>query len=237
MSAIPEDDLPDISRLASLLSDPGRGRMLLALLDGGMHPASDLAGSAGLSLPAASNHLARLLAGNVVKAERAGRHRYYSLANGAIAHAIEALSAAAHAGDGARPGFRPKGTPELRQARTCYDHLAGRLGVMLTEALQKKKYLRLDEESKSYKVSKAGRDWFCGALAIDAAVFEQRRRPVAKACLDWSERRYHLAGALGAALCHAFLKRGLVKYLPRSRALTVTAAGRAFFGREIGWEG
>ncbi|MFB0827415.1 ArsR/SmtB family transcription factor [Chromobacterium violaceum] len=223
--------LPDISRLASLLADPGRARMLLLMLDGRSYPASELAQHAGLSAQAASNHLAKLLQGGAVKVEQHGRHRYYLLANAAIAHALEALSAAAHGRDLARPRAASRVAPELRLARTCYDHLAGRLGIAIADAMLENGLLLLDED-RQFAVTAVGRGWFAATLAVEAPA--GGKRPLARACLDWSERRPHLAGALGAALCREFLQRNWVERRRDSRALRVTPAGQAFLRQQWG---
>ncbi|MFB9158964.1 ArsR/SmtB family transcription factor [Chromobacterium violaceum] len=210
--------LPDISRLASLLADPGRARMLLLMLDGRSYPASELAQHAGLSAQAASNHLAKLLQGGAVKVEQHGRHRYYLLANAAIAHALEALSAAAHGRDLARPRAASRVAPELRLARTCYDHLAGRLGIAIADAMLENGLLLLDED-RQFAVTEAGRAWFAATLGITAPA---------------GGKRPHLAGALGAALCREFLQRNWVERRRDSRALRVTPAGQAFLRQQWG---
>ncbi|KZE85326.1 ArsR family transcriptional regulator [Chromobacterium subtsugae] len=222
--------LPDISRLASLLADPGRARMLLLLLDGRSYPASELAQHAGLSAQAASNHLAKLLQGGAVKVERHGRHRYYLLANAAIAQALEALSAAAHGHDLAKPAAS-RVAPTLRLARTCYDHLAGKLGIAVADGMQASGWLALNGE-RQFEVTAAGRGWFAEALGV--AEPASGRRPQARACLDWSERRPHLAGAYGAALCREFLARSWVERRQDSRALRITPAGLAFLREQWG---
>ncbi|WP_047244495.1 ArsR/SmtB family transcription factor [Chromobacterium subtsugae] len=222
--------LPDISRLASLLADPGHARMLLLLLDGRSYPASELAQHAGLSAQAASNHLAKLLQGGAVKVERHGRHRYYLLANAAIAQALEALSAAAHGHDLAKPAAS-RVAPTLRLARTCYDHLAGKLGIAVADGMQASGWLALNGE-RQFEVTAAGRGWFAEALGV--AEPASGRRPQARACLDWSERRPHLAGAYGAALCREFLARSWVERRQDSRALRITPAGLAFLREQWG---
>ncbi|POZ62859.1 ArsR/SmtB family transcription factor [Chromobacterium alticapitis] len=223
-------DLPDISRLASLLADPGRARMLLLLLDGRSYPASELAQHAGLSAQAASNHLAKLLQGGALKVEQHGRHRYYLLANAAIAQALEALSAAAHGHDLGRPAAS-RVAPTLRLARTCYDHLAGRLGIAIADAMQSDGLLLLNKE-RQFELAPRGRDWFAATLNV----LEPKggRRPQARACLDWSERRPHLAGSYGAALCREFLARSWVERRLDSRALRITPAGQAFLREQWG---
>jgi DNA-binding transcriptional ArsR family regulator len=221
------DDLPDISRLASLLADPGRSRMLLALLNGRMLPASDLARAANLSAQAASNHLARLLDGGVLRVESRGRYRYYTLADSQMAHAIEALACAAHGTSMLRPTLRPKGDPELRLARTCYRHLAGQLGTRLCEAMQAQGYLQR-QDGTMFLLTHSGARWLQQALGVDSGQL------AGKACLDWSERRDHLAGALGEAICSAFLAQALVSRRPGRRSLLITAQGRQFLQQQLG---
>lgn len=226
------DELPDISRLASLLADPGRSRMLLALLDGRMLPASDLAQAAGLSAQAASNHLSRLLDGKVLRVEPRGRYRYYTLADSSMAHAIEALATAAHGGDLQRPQLRPKGNAELRLARTCYRHLAGRLGIVLCQGMLQHNYLQTLSD-RGFQLTPAGSDWLRAALDLTYPPSIKTEKMTARACLDWSERRDHLAGPLGEALCQAFLARQLVRRQPGTRALNVTEEGHHFLARHF----
>ncbi|RBL66049.1 transcriptional regulator, partial [Pseudomonas sp. MWU13-2625] len=166
---------------------------LLLLLDGRSYPASELAQHAGLSAQAASNHLAKLLQGGALKVEQHGRHRYYLLANAAIAQALEALSAAAHGHDLGRPAAS-RVAPTLRLARTCYDHLAGRLGIAIADAMLENGLLLLDED-RQFAVTAAGRGRFAAALVVEAPA--GGKRPLARACLDWTEGRPHPAGALG----------------------------------------
>lgn len=228
------ESAPDISRLANLLADPGRSRMLLALMDGRLLPASDLATAAGLSAQAASNHLARLLDGGVLRVEQRGRFRYYTLADGEIARAIEALQVAAHGLDRQQLRLKPKGDAALRQARTCYRHLAGRLGVGLCQAMQAQGWLLRDEANQRFEVSASGRQWLLANLDIDINTLG--RGPLARACLDWSERHDHLAGPLGEAICAAFLQRGFATRRSDGRALDIPPAGLAFMQQHFGWQ-
>jgi predicted transcriptional regulator len=207
--------------------------MLLALLEGRMLPASDLARAANLSAQAASNHLARMLDGGVLRVESRGRYRYYALADSNMAHAIEALACAAHGSDVLRPTLRPKGDAELRLARTCYRHLAGQLGTQLCQAMQAHGYL-LPQAGNHFALSASGADWLRQALGIDAASLQAGGREQAKACLDWSERRDHLAGVLGEAICSAFLARELVTRRTGRRSLLITEQGRQFLQQQLG---
>jgi DNA-binding transcriptional ArsR family regulator len=233
-----------IAPTASLLADPARVAILWAVSDGRALPAGELAWAGQVSAAAASAHLAKLTAGGLLAVERHGRHRYYRLADPAIVRAMEALAAATPRADrrsraetGAG-GAEPLGpSAALRRARTCYDHLAGTLGVGVAEALVKRGTLVLEEGNYVLTGTGTGDPGFA-ALGLDVAAVraaaERRRRPLARACLDWSERRYHLAGALGAALTRSLLDREWVERVRGSRALRVTSGGRRALRRHFG---
>jgi DNA-binding transcriptional ArsR family regulator len=207
--------------------------MLWALSDGRALPAGVLAQVARVSAPTASAHLAKLTAGGLLAGERHGRHRYYRLVNPAIVAALEALAAVAPPARAASPrdAHAARG---VRLARTCYDHMAGVLGVAVTDALVSQGALSL--EGRSYAVTHEGRARFA-ELGVDvgacAETARRTRRPLTRACLDWSERRYHLAGALGAAFVECLLGAGWVERTPASRALRVTSAGRRALHKEF----
>lgn len=231
-----------IAPIASLLADPARVAMLWAVSDGRALPAGELARAGRVSAATASAHLARLTAGGLLAVERHGRHRYYRLADPAIVRAMEALAAATprmerrgRAGSGAGEPIGPSAA--LRRARTCYDHLAGTLGVGVAEALIARGTLAL-KEGNYVLTGSGGVDPGFAALGLDVAVVraeaERRRRPLARACLDWSERRYHLAGALGAALTQSLLEREWVDRVRGTRALRVTNGGRRALARHFG---
>jgi DNA-binding transcriptional ArsR family regulator len=209
----------DTASVAALIGHPTRARMLDVLFDGGEHPAGALARSAGVAPSTASAHVARLAAGGLVAVERRGRERRVRLAGPEVAHALEALSVLARTGPqrGLRAAER---TRVLRAARTCYDHLAGTLGVALTDALCARGLLRRADLS----LTAAGARELAG-FGLDLDVLEHGSRPLTRACLDWSERRHHLAGALGAALCTELLGRAWIERLPERRAVRVTPAG------------
>ncbi|MFL5576364.1 MAG: ArsR/SmtB family transcription factor [Gemmatimonadaceae bacterium] len=222
-----------VAPTAALLADPARVAMLWALSDGRALPAGELARVARVGAPAASAHLARLTAGGFLEAERNGRHRYYRLANPAVVTALEALAAVAPPVPAASPKEAHVASG-VRFARTCYDHLAGVLGVQITEALVADRALVLD--GRAYAVTDDGVARLSGIGVDVAAVAEaasRTRRPITRACLDWSERRYHLAGALGAALAERLLDAGWVERTHASRALRVTNAGRRALRREF----
>ena len=218
---------PNPSSAAALMGEPTRAAMLVSLLDGCARTAGELAVSAEVSPQVASNHLAKLLEGNLLMLETQGRHRYYRLASPEVARALEALSALS------RPSqhpFSPKVPRDLQFARTCYDHLAGRLGVVVTEGLLEKKYLV--EKNLDYALTMAGEQWFAD-FGIDVITLKHSRRSLARRCLDWSERRPHLAGALGAAFFWQL--KGLAWLVQeKGRAVRLTVVGRAGLERELG---
>jgi DNA-binding transcriptional ArsR family regulator len=203
--------------------------MLDALMAGGALRASDLARRADVAPSTASEHLARLLGGGLVMCEARGRERQYRLASGAVADALEALALIAPPEEisSLRASDR---AAALRRARTCYDHLAGELGVGLTEALVEQRLLVPTDGA--YSLSRLG-ERRLAELGIDLDATRTQRRVFARACLDWSERRPHLAGSLGAALAEAVIAHGWMARRPNDRALTVTPAGEAAL-RELG---
>ncbi len=219
---------PDIARVAALVGDPARANMLTALLDGQALTASELAQEGGVTVQTASSHLAKLLQASLVGVRKQGRHRYYNLGGRDVAHMLEALMGVA-AGAGptrVRPG--PK-EPALRKARVCYDHLAGDLGVQLYEGIRRLKLIATSDESVT--LTRKGRR-FCADFAIDVAALERLRRPMCRECLDWSERRNHLAGSLGAALLTRFYDLGWAKREPGSRVVAFNKTGeKAFLDR------
>jgi DNA-binding transcriptional ArsR family regulator len=222
----------DVAAAAALIGEPARAALLIALTEAEYLPARELAARAGIAPSTASGHLARLLDGDLVVARRSGRHRYFRLANAEVAAAIEALSAIAPS----RPvhTLREATIGEaLREARTCYDHLAGRLGVELTAALEREGVLVHDEEGE-YRLGPHAAGYLSTELAIDVRELEQHRRTITRACVDWSERRRHVAGALGAALASTVLERGWVKRRDGNRSLEVTPAGCEAFEQRFG---
>jgi DNA-binding transcriptional ArsR family regulator len=216
----------DLALPASLIGEPARACMLTRLLDGAARTAGELAREAGITPQTASAHLSQLLDGGLVQVAAQGRHRYYRLAGPEVARALEALSLLTPA---ARVAAR---VPEsLRFARTCYDHLAGRLAVDLVAAMERKGHLNGSEEA--FALTPGGEAYFT-QLGVDVGALVRGRRAFARPCLDWSERRPHLAGALGAALAECLFER---KWLARSqdgRGVRLTVAGRQGFERELG---
>ena len=212
---------PNIAAIGALIGDPGRGAMLMALLDGSERAASELALRAGLSPQAATAHLKKLVAGGMLAARDAGRNRFFRLASGEIGEAIEilaAISPSVHVATLAQSNTLER----MRLARSCYDHLAGRLGVALTDRL-----------IACRAIAPKGDDFALGAQAsaifgeldIDLEAIAGERRRFARACLDWTERRPHIAGALGAALLELFLRNRWVVRTKSDRSLHITADG------------
>ena len=218
---------PDIARIANLVGDPARANMLSALMNGGALTASELALEAGVGLPTASSHLSKLIDGGLLTVASEGRHRYYALAGPDVAAMIEAISGvAAHAGpQRTRPGPRDA---TMREARVCYDHLAGEHAVAMFEGLLAQGVLQSDGDR--IRIGKSGPARFA-AIGIDTAVFEGQRRPVCRACLDWSVRRSHLAGALGAAILDKILAEKWARREPEGRAIIFSPNGKVAFAK------
>ncbi|MFC7396545.1 ArsR/SmtB family transcription factor [Chelatococcus sp. GCM10030263] len=213
-----------LAYIGHLVGDPARARILLTLMDGRAHTAKELAFLARIAAPTASGHLLKLLDGGLVRVAQQGRHRYYRLASSEIAQMIELMGVIAS--DMASPAWPVRIDARLRTARTCYDHIAGRLGVALADALQKAGHLRLGDGAG--EVSASGRGFFRD-LGIDLNGAARSRRAFCRPCLDWSERRDHLAGAVGAALCDHCLAQGWTLRERDTRALQVTESGRDAF--------
>ena len=216
---------PDIALIASLIGDPGRANILLALLGGQAMTARELAGEAGVTHQQVSSHLARLLDGRQLHVEKQGRHRYFRLAGADIAATIEALLGLAAKVGERRVRLGPK-DPALRRARVCYDHLAGQRGVELFTRLCDQKLLELD--GGAITVSPYGEERF-KHFGIDISALRQAKRPICRTCLDWSERRAHLAGALGAKLLDRFQEIGWVRRERGKRILHFTPRGEIEF--------
>lgn len=224
---------PDIAGVAALLGDPARANMLTALLSGRALTASELSQEAGVTPQTASSHLGKLEAGGLIEQEKQGRHRYYRLADPDVGGVLEGLAAlAARAGHvRVRPG--PK-DPALRRARICYDHLAGDLGVQMLDSMRRQDLVR--QHKLDIALTAQGERFLAERLQIDGAALRHPRRPVCKACLDWSERRHHLAGMLGAALMKRFndLKWTARDPAPGSRVIRFTRQGETRFAALFG---
>ncbi|MEX0955245.1 MAG: helix-turn-helix transcriptional regulator [Rhizobiaceae bacterium] len=220
---------PDLSRIAALVGDPARANMLSALMSGTALTASELALEGGVGLPTASSHLAKLTEGGLVTVTTQGRHRYYALAGSEVASMLEAISgvAASVGPKRARPGPRDGA---MREARVCYDHLAGEKGVALFDHLAGRQLI--STKGDDVALTGSGRDWFA-AFGVDVAALETKRRPLCRACLDWSVRRSHLAGSLGAAALDRMFELKWARREPDSRVVRFTPEGRGAFERLI----
>lgn len=213
----------DLAAVARLIGDPARAAMLHALMDGRALTAGELARVAGLSAPATTNHLRQLVDGGLITILASGRHRYARLAGPEVAAAIEALALISPPAP-VRSLRLSSAARALRPARLCYDHLAGELGVRIHDALVAGGCL--DVVGDGLQLSETGRQWLAGA-GVDVAAACRSRRPALRTCLDWTERRFHLAGSVAAALTAAFLDQGwLERRRPGERGLTVTPPGR-----------
>jgi DNA-binding transcriptional ArsR family regulator len=220
----------DVAGVAALVADESRARMLDALLGGRALPATQLAAAARTSRPNASMHLAKLVAAGLLEVEQQGRHRYFRISSVRVATALEALAEIAPA----RPprSLRDATVGErLSRARSCYDHLAGRLGVGLTDALVADGVLI--DAADGFDVTAHG-ETRLEPFGIRVDDLRRKRRAFARRCLDWSERRHHVGGALGAALLDRLLELEWIARRPNSRALEVTAAGGAGLRAEFG---
>lgn len=216
-------DGPDIAAVAALIGEPTRARMLAALMDGRARTATELALEGGITASTASSHLSRLTAAGLVAIASQGRHRYFRLAGADVAAAIEGLMGiAAGNADRRAPVDDHDG---LRRARVCYDHLAGEAGVRLLERLRQRRLVDGDDESIA--LTARGEAW-CREIGIDLAALAVTRRRLCRACLDWSERRTHLAGALGAAVLERLLALRYARRQPDSRAIVLSRAGERF---------
>jgi DNA-binding transcriptional ArsR family regulator len=219
----------DLSAVADLMT-AHRATILLALLGGRPLTAGELAARAGISASLASSHLSKLLDGGLITVSQHGRERHYRLADPRVAEVIEAMLTIAPDRPATTLRASTRGAA-LRGARTCYDHLAGSLGVALTDSLERQHLI--EPGDGAYALTGAG-ERRLSAMGIDAGALREERRAFARPCLDWTERRPHLAGALGAAIAHHALGRTWLRPVPGTRALRVTDDGRRGFLDEFG---
>ncbi len=219
----------DLAAVADLMT-ARRATLLLALIGGRPLSASELAARADISRPLASAHLSRLLGGGLVTVRTDGRQRLYRLANRQVAEVIEAMLTIAPARTASSLRESKQGAA-IRYARTCYDHLAGCLGVGVTDALQHQRVIEVADDS--YRLTDTGEERLQG-LGLDIPELRQRRRAFARPCMDWTERRPHLAGALGAGIADHFLERGWILRLPDTRAVQITNNGQHNLRAELG---
>jgi DNA-binding transcriptional ArsR family regulator len=218
-----------IAEVASLMGDVARANILSALMDGRTLTAGELTRQAGVSASTTSGHLSKLAQAELIALEKQGRHRYYRLASPEIAHAIEALMTVAARGPKRHHPVGPR-DEALRAARTCYDHIAGRLGVALTDSLCEHGHIVLTDGSGM--LTDKGR-LHLSDFGIDFSSETRSSRPLCRTCLDWSECRPHLAGRLGAHLLERSLDLGWLTRRPDSRALKITVAGRRGFSKQF----
>lgn len=214
-----------LGHLAGLLADHTRAAFCLALFDGRAWTAGELASVAGVAPSTASEHLDKLIAGGLLVEWRQGRHRYVQLAGAHVAELIEDLSV--HVGPIREPvrSLRAANAAEaLARGRTCYDHLAGRLGVAVTEGMTRSGLL---QQATGFALTDAGIDWLTGVLGVETTALEGTKRPMVRACVDWTERRPHLAGIAGAAVCQRFFDRRWIVRAGHGRAVNLTRRGAA----------
>lgn len=220
-----------IAEIAALAGDPARANILSALLDGRAMTATELAFAAHVTPQTASAHLSKLTEAGLISATPSGRHRYFRLTSAKVAQMLESIGAVAI---DSRPRFRPlsRQAAALRDARVCYDHLAGRLGVAIADAMTRRGYIVLEDEGGRF--TEAGIRCLAG-LGID--LYDpalQRRRHMCRACLDWTERRPHIGGAIGAALAEKWLALGWIARDKTSCAVALTPAGERGFRDSLG---
>ena len=215
---------PDIAMIAALVGDPARSNMLTALMTGRALTAGELAQEAGVTPQTASSHLSKLEAGGLIEQEKQGRHRYYRLSDPDVAAVLEGLEGLAARAGHLRVRTGPK-DPALRRARVCYDHLAGDLGVQMLDSMKKQRLVR--QRKQDIELTAEGERFLAESLQISADRLAHPRRPLCKSCLDWSERRHHLAGTLGAAIMTRFteLKWAARDATPGSRVVNFTRNG------------
>jgi DNA-binding transcriptional ArsR family regulator len=213
---------PQIAEVAALVGDPARANMLVALLGGRALTATELAYAAGVSPQTTSGHLGKLFAARLVTLMKQGRHRYYRLAGPHVAHMLESIM---HVAIDGPPRYQPrsKTDDQMRRARTCYDHIAGVLGVELADSMMAHDFVVLGDEAG--EVTPTGMKFLTG-LGVDLAAALAKRRVFCRPCLDWTERRPHIGGAVGAALAKRCLELKWIEQVRDSRALAITSAGR-----------
>ncbi|MCY9308293.1 winged helix-turn-helix domain-containing protein [Bacillus inaquosorum] len=220
---------PNIAKISSLLSDPSRSSILLSLMDGRIHPAGELAYLANIKPHTASFHLNKLLEAKLISVEKHGRHRYYRLSNSEAANVIEQLLSIAPK-EKVTSLKDSKEKSDLHFARTCYDHLAGYVGVQITNSLVEQGMLK--KVDLNFEVTSEGSLFFSN-FGIDEEQQRNKRRAFARCCLDWSERQHHIAGALGNALLVRMLEEKWIVRMPKTRAIKITQSGKTAFEKYL----
>jgi DNA-binding transcriptional ArsR family regulator len=216
---------PNIARIAALVGDVARANVLTALLDGRALTATELAQVARVSKPTISAHLSKLREAGLIAMTAQGRHRYFRLADDEVAQLLEAMQALAGRATIARVATGPR-DPGLRKARVCYDHLAGEMGVHAYDAMRRRRWLREDVDGLA--LTRAGEAWLA-RLGIDPASLRDSRRLACRPCLDWGERRFHLAGVVGARLLDHVFAQGWARRARGGRTVIFTVAGERAF--------
>ncbi|MDQ2988574.1 MAG: helix-turn-helix domain-containing protein [Pseudomonadota bacterium] len=214
-------DGPNITTIAALVGDHARAEVLTALMSGMALTATELAAVAGVTKQTISGHLAKLVDARLLAVEAQGRHRYFRLADPDVARLLESLMSVAFRTGALRLRSSPR-EPALRKARVCYDHLAGELGVMVYDALARAGAFTVDGDG--IVLTAAGRR-LVADIGIDLDALASTRRPLCRTCLDWSERRHHLAGALGSAMMDRYQQLGWASRAKESRVMAFTSAG------------
>jgi DNA-binding transcriptional ArsR family regulator len=210
-----------IKQIASLIGDPTRAIIMWTLLDGKAFTATELAMAADTSPQNISMHLTKLVQADLLSAENQGRHRYYKFSRKEVAYAIEAMANLLPYS--MAPKDHPEKSSDIKYCRTCYDHLAGRVGVLITDSLLQQKIIV--ENNNNLEVSSKGQKWF-SSLDIDIDDLKHHRRFFIKPCLDWSERRHHIAGSLAASLLDMMLSSDWIRRTKNSRAIIITGKGQ-----------
>ena len=206
----------------SLLCEPSRAKIVWNLLDGRAYTASELALAADLSTTAVSNHLAKLLQGNIIKVAIQGRHRYYTFANSEVAYAVESLANLANQKQPLKIN-KEISKEDVKYCRTCYDHLAGKVGVLLTDKMVALELLTL--QGNHFILTEKGTAFF-NDFGLPLAELKKQKRQFAKACLDWSERKYHISGSLGASILNKMLAQDWLRKTKNSRHVVITSLGK-----------
>jgi DNA-binding transcriptional ArsR family regulator len=222
-------DGPNIARVAGLIGEPARAEMLSVLMGGQALTATELAAAAGVTKQTASAHLAKLLDARLVSLEAQGRHRYFRLADDDVAHLLENLMGVAFRSGAVRVRGSPR-EPALRSARVCYDHLAGDQGVRVLDALLGRRFLSRRDDA--LVVTATGTE-FLRSFGVDVDALAAQRRPLCRTCLDWSVRRHHLGGAVGAELLRRMFALGWARRVKNSRVVTFTPGGAAALSRKF----
>ncbi|SIT91337.1 ArsR/SmtB family transcription factor [Edaphobacillus lindanitolerans] len=223
---------PNISALTALLTERSRAAILAALMDGKFHTASELAYMASIKPQTASFHLAKLEENNLIICEKHGRFRYFRLANDEVANTLEIIMAISPLPE-VRSLNQSSQLKKLESARTCYDHLAGRVSVSLTKLMEEAGYIERD--NKKFLVTKSG-ELFFEDFGVDLVGLSKKRRAFSNACLDWSERTYHLGGALGNGLFERYLELDWIETKENSREVVITDRGKSGFKDLFGLE-